>query len=235
MGRRKSKKSSRSGFRTGSYLDNIHLDYSINRNDQMASGIVQMVGFGINLTAMTLLIVYAAMKGSATEIVSFSMFGAFINVYYIFSILYYTLINQNAKKVFSVLRKATQYLVLAGTVTPLCLVILQGMLGWFFWAGFIFLALLGLLNIVFNRSFRDTFYFLINTVLSGLSVALLIMIYPRMSEFFVLWLVLIGTIILLGQVFKGMKGMHFNTALGHLMFIIANIGLFMVFFFYLAI
>ena len=201
----------------------------------MASGIVQMVGFGINLTAMTLLIVYAAMKGSATEIISFSMFGAFINVYYIFSILYYTLVHQNAKKVFSVLRKATQYLVLAGTVTPLCLVVLKGMLGWFIWGGYIFLALLGLLNIVLNRTFRDTFYFLINAVLSALSATLLILIYPRMSEFFVLWLVLIGTVILFGQVFKGMKGVHFNTALGHLMFIIANIGLFLVFFFYLAI
>jgi len=234
MGSNRVRKSRKTGSNTGTYLDNIHLDYSITRNDQMASGIVQMIGFGINLTAMTLLIVYAAMKGSATEIVSFSLFGAFINVYYIFSILYHTLVHQNAKKIFSILRKATQYLVLAGIVTPLCLVILSNMLGWFIWAAFIFLCILGLLNITFNRSFRDTFYFLINAVLSALSVALLILIYPRMSEFFVLWLVLIGTIVLLGQVFKGMKGVQLNTALGHLMFVIANIGLFLVFFFNLA-
>lgn len=234
MGRKKTRRSHKYESTAGSYLENIHLDYSISRNDQMASGIVQMIGFGVNLTAMTLLIVFAAMRGTATEIVSFSVFGAFINVYYIFSILYHTLINQNAKKVFSILRKATQYLVLVGTITPLCLVILNGMMGWFIWAGYIFLALLGLLNIVLNKSFRDTFYFLINTVLTGLSGALLILIYPRMNEYFVLWLVIIGSIILLGQVFKGMKGMNFNTALGHLMFVIANLGFFLVFFFYLA-
>lgn len=200
----------------------------------MASGIVQMIGFGINLSAMVLLIVYSAIKGSAIEIISFSLFGAFINIYYIFSILYHTLAHQNAKKVFSVMRKATQYLVVAGTVTPICLVILRGMMGWFFWAAYLFLALLGLLNIVLNKSFRDTFYFLINAALSGLSVALLILIFPHTSELFVLWLMLIGIIILVGQVFKGMKGMHFNTALGHLMFVIANIGFSLVFFFYLA-
>ena len=93
------------------------------------NSISHLVGACLALVGAVVLIVLASLHGDATKIVSLSIYGVSLLALYTFSTLYHSL-KGRAKRVFRHLDHTAIYLLIAGSYTPLTLVVLGGRLGW---------------------------------------------------------------------------------------------------------
>ncbi len=84
-----------------------------------------------SVAALTLMVVFAAMRAEIWHVVSFSIFGATLILMYTSSFLYHAL--RISEKALLILRRIDHimiFIVIAGSYTPLCLVPLRGPWGW---------------------------------------------------------------------------------------------------------
>lgn len=98
--------------------------------DEIANSVTHGLGSLLAIAGLVLLIIFAALKGTATHVVSFTIFGATAVLLYVSSTLYHSLTHQKAKFLFRKFDHMSIYLLIAGTYTPFCLVALNGWIGW---------------------------------------------------------------------------------------------------------
>ena len=94
------------------------------------SGFTHLGGAILSIIGTVVLIIYGVKEGTPLHITAFSIFGASLILLYTASSLYHLL--PVPKNIIKVLRKIDHmmiYILIAGTYTPLCLVILRGKLG----------------------------------------------------------------------------------------------------------
>jgi len=215
-------------------MERIDIDYSISPNENLAGSIVHIVGFGLNLTTAALLIVFSALKGnSATQIVSFSLFAAFMNIYLIFSVLFHSLTNIDAKKVFKILERCSGYLILVGVFIPLTLVALEGTLGWIYLSIFIVINLVGIINTAIYGKITEMITTIVHLLIFIYIILFFSLNFPLVSTMFMVWIGIAMILFMIGLIMENMKGIRFNHAIGHFCILLANISLFMGFFFHL--
>jgi len=108
-------------------LANTH---TYTRREEVANAITHGIGVGLSIAALVLLIVFAAIKGTAFHVVSFTIYGTTMLLLYSASTLVHSFPEGKAKRVFEVLDHSCIYVFIAGTYTPILLHIVQGALGW---------------------------------------------------------------------------------------------------------
>ena len=89
-------------------------------------------GFGLlaALTAFPFLVIVAAQRGDAANVIGASVFAVALVLVYLTSTLYHALPRQRAKQIFRILDHSAIYLLIAGTYTPFTLGVLRGPWGW---------------------------------------------------------------------------------------------------------
>jgi hemolysin III len=100
------------------------------RREEVANSMVHGLGAALAVAGLTVLVTLSAQHGDAWRVVSFSIYGASLVLLYTFSTLYHALPWPRAKAVFHRLDHAAIFLLIAGTYTPLSLVVLRGPWGW---------------------------------------------------------------------------------------------------------
>jgi hemolysin III len=106
------------------------------------NSISHLVGACLALVGTVVLVVLASLHGDARKIVSLSIYGVSLLTLYTASTLYHSL-KGRAKRVFRHLDHTAIYLLIAGSYTPLTLVVLGGRLGWALFAAVWALAVIG--------------------------------------------------------------------------------------------
>jgi hemolysin III len=106
------------------------------------NSITHLVGAGLALAGAVALIVLASLHGDARKVVSVGIYGASLLALYTSSTLYHSL-KGRTKRVFQHLDHTAIYLLIAGTYTPLTLVVLRGRLGWWLFGAVWALAAVG--------------------------------------------------------------------------------------------
>ncbi|MCH7505556.1 hemolysin III family protein [PVC group bacterium] len=91
------------------------------------NSISHLIGAALAIAGLAVLVVFAARQGDPWKIVSMSIYGTTLVLLYTFSTLHHSL-KGKAKQVFLKLDYNSIYLLIAGTYTPLTLVLLRG--GW---------------------------------------------------------------------------------------------------------
>ena len=109
------------------------------------NSISHLVGACLALVGSVVLIVLASLHGDARKIVSLSIYSVSLLALYTFSTLYHSL-KGRAKRVFRHLDHTAIYLLIAGSYTPLTLVVLGGRLGWALFAAVWALAVIGVVQ-----------------------------------------------------------------------------------------
>jgi hemolysin III len=109
------------------------------------NSISHLVGACLALVGTVVLILLASLHGDARKIVSLSIYGVSLLALYTFSTLYHSL-KGRAKHVFRHLDHTAIYLLIAGSYTPLTLVVLGGRLGWALFAAVWALAVIGVVQ-----------------------------------------------------------------------------------------
>ena len=100
------------------------------RGEEIANWVTHGVGLAGSIVGLTLLIVYASLRGDAWHVVSFTVFGLTLLILYTASTLYHSRRTPRAERVFRRLDHAAIYLLIAGTYTPILLTHLRGPWGW---------------------------------------------------------------------------------------------------------
>ena len=114
-------------------------------SEEILSAVSHGIGVLLSIAALVLLLVSA--PGDPIVIVSLSIYSATLILLYLVSTLYHALGVNKGKRVFRILDHCSIFLLIAGTYTPLSLVIIGGTVGWVLF-GVIWAA--AVVGIVFN-------------------------------------------------------------------------------------
>lgn len=130
--------------------------YTYTRREEIANAITHGIGALLSLSALTILVVFAALHGDARHVVSFAIFGGTMLLLYVSSTLVHSFPEGRAKDLFEIFDHASIYLFIAGTYTPFTLLVLKGALGWTLFGIVWSIALAGVL---FKAFFTKKFLF----------------------------------------------------------------------------
>jgi len=116
--------------------------------------LIGVIAVLLSIVATILLIYRAATQGSAWHVVSFSIYGVSLITLWTMSTLYHSLnVSIKANRTLEQLDHAMIYFLIAGTYTPICLIVLRGGWGWSLFGVNWALAITGIvLKLVFRQS-----------------------------------------------------------------------------------
>ncbi len=123
--------------------------------EEIAHSVSHGVGALLAIAALTILVAFAALRGSSWHVVSCAVFGTTLVLLYSASTLYHAIPGVRVKRVLQILDHSAIYLLIAGTYTPFALVNLRGSWGWALFGVLWGLAVLGIvLSAVAMHRFR---------------------------------------------------------------------------------
>ncbi len=99
-------------------------------SEEIVNSITHGIGIPLSIAALVILVVFAAKRGDAWHVVSFSIFGASLLLCYTSSTLYHSFTRQKLKELFARFDHAAIFVLIAGTYTPILLTTIRGTLGW---------------------------------------------------------------------------------------------------------
>lgn len=97
---------------------------------EIGNAVTHGIGAGLSIAGLILLIIRAVHTGSPMRIVTFTIYGSALILFYLSSTLFHALIFTRAKRVFQILDHSMIFVLIAATYTPYCLVSIRGWLGW---------------------------------------------------------------------------------------------------------
>lgn len=173
--------------------------------EEICNSITHGIGAALAIAGCVIAIVYAALYGDAWCVVSASVYGATMIITYTTSTIYHALTHPTAKKVFRILDHTNIFLLIAGTYTPMTLVVLRGPLGWVLFGMVWGASVLGIvLNAVGLERFKK--FSMIAYVASGWAALIGIVQLYRVMEPVAFWMLVAGGVAYTaGIIFFAMK------------------------------
>ena len=97
---------------------------------EIGNAISHGIATGLAIAGLVILIVHAAQLGGAMRIVTTSIYGSILVLFFLSSTLFHALIYTRAQHVFRVFDHAMIFLLIAASYTPISLVTIGGWQGW---------------------------------------------------------------------------------------------------------
>ncbi len=111
--------------------------------EEIGNAVTHGAGIALSIIGLVIILIKAVNVGGTARIVSSAIFGSSMIILYSASTLYHSFPPSKTKRIFRILDHSAIYVLIAGTYTPFCLVLLDGWLGIAFLAVVWFLALVG--------------------------------------------------------------------------------------------
>ncbi len=207
------------------------------RSEELANAISHLAGAALATAGLVLMIVFSAIRGDAWHIVSTSVFGATMIILYLSSGLMHALKEGKTKLLFLTIDRIAIFLLIAGTYTPLTLVVLRGPLGWTLFGLEWALAVTGII-LTFTRlakpDRRVNYLFVALYVIMGwLLVIAIVPITRSLSLMGILWILTGGICYSAGIFFYAKGKFRYHHLVWHLMVIAGSIAHFFGIFFHI--
>lgn len=185
-------------------------------NEEIANTITHGLGIAMSSAGVAVLIVFAALYSTPVAIVSCSIYGISLLLMYSSSTLYHMVRSPRAKRVWRVIDHSAIYLLIAGTYTPFCLIMLQGAWGW---ALFVIIWVLALLGIITKAIYMGRYPIISVVIYIAMGWLVIIAAKPVLTAFqgWGLGLLTAGGVVYTGGIlFYALNRMPFNHAIWHL-------------------
>lgn len=186
------------------------------KSEEIVNILTHGIGIGLAIAALTLLVVFAGIKGDAWAIVSCAIFGVTMITLYFGSTMCHATIGKKHECFFEVWDSVAIYALIAGTYTPFLLVNLRGLVGWIVFGILWGIVLFGSYMKIRNPKQQPKW-------MVGLYVAMgwtLLFILPAMIRSIPmrgLWFILAGGLAYtIGVIFYLWRRMKFSHAVWHL-------------------
>lgn len=180
------------------------------------------VGLVLSVLGLFLLVMHAALNGSALHIVSFAVYGVSLIVLYAASTFYHSAKSPELRSRLRVVDHASIYVLIAGTYTPFALITLNGELGWLVFGLSWGLAIAG---VVLKLFFIGKFSLISTLMYVFMGWMIVFFINPLMdalSSDGVIWLVAGGISYTVGAILYSIKKIKFNHAIFHLFVLVGS-------------
>lgn len=189
--------------------------------EEFANSITHGFGILFSIIAISLLVTFSVLNGTAIHIVSCSLFGGSILLLYTFSTLYHAFQEEKIKSWLRTFDHIGIYFLIAGTYTPFLLLAVGGLWGWIFFGIIWSLTLFGLIfKIFYTHRFRRA-SLLLYLAMGWLAVFL---VKPLVENLTITTLALIvsgGLSYTLGTIFYTRQRMRFAHTIWHI-FVLAG-------------
>lgn len=208
------------------------LTHTYSRKEEVANAVTHGIGAALSIAALVILIVFAVLKGSPWHVVSFTIYGVSMLLLYTSSTLVHGFRDGKAKDLFEIFDHSAIYLFIAGTYTPLMLIVVKGVLGWSIFGIVWGIAILGC---AFKAYFVKRFLFM-STIFYILMGWLIVIAWEplttNMASGGIILLSIGGLMYTLGTVFYVWRGFPFHHAVWHLFVLAGSILHFFMILFY---
>lgn len=184
-------------------------------SEELANSLTHGFGLTLSIAGFVVLVVLAAMRGSAWRIVSCAVYGVTLILLYTASTLYHSIRSRRLRRILRVCDHSAIYLLIAGTYTPFLLVNLRGGWGWSLFGVIWGLAMAGILFKVWfveHLAVASTAVYLLMGWLALLAIKPMLLAVPLSG---ILWLVAGGVMYSVGVVFFACKKVPYNHAIWH--------------------
>ncbi len=176
------------------------------------SGLTHLAGAILSILALILLVYYAVVHATVWHIVAFSIFGASMFLLYTASTLYHLLnISEKGIKILRKIDHMMIYVLIAGTYTPICLVVLRGVWGWSLLTSVWAIALSGIIMKAVWMGAPRWLSTAIYTLMGWIVVIAFIPLVRAIPVGGIIWLVTGGLLYSMGAVIYGTKWPKINS------------------------
>lgn len=192
------------------------------KREELANAITHGLGVLFSIAALIILIVYASQNGSAWQIISVTIYGMTMLLMYLSSTILHSLPPGRWKNFFLMMDHTSIYLFIAGTYTPVSLLLIKGTIGWLLFGLVWGIALLG---IVFKMIFLQKFMILSTLLYLLLGWFVVIAWDPLVSSMAyngVVLLVLGGIFYSVGSIFFMFRIFPYHHAVWHIFVVIGS-------------
>lgn len=189
--------------------------------EEIFNSITHGIGTLLSIAALVLLVVFAAIKGNAWHVVSFSIFGSTLVLLYLSSTLYHSFTKAKVKNIFARFDHAAIFLLIAGTYTPFLLTAIRGVLGWTLFGIIWSVAIAG---VVIRSIYLTRFRKLMVGLYLAMGWMFVVAIGPMLKnlpEISILFLFLGGIMYSIGVVFYVWRNLKYGHGIWHL-FVLAG-------------
>ncbi|WP_123039268.1 PAQR family membrane homeostasis protein TrhA [Cohnella candidum] len=191
------------------------------KREEVANAVTHGIGTALSIAGLVILIVFAALKGTAWHVVSFTIYGVTMVLLYTASTLVHSFPEGKVKDLFETFDHSCIYLFIAGTYTPILLTALRSPLGWSLFGVVWGLAIGG---VVFKAFFTKKFLVLSTLFYVAMGWLIVFAWKPLLTllEPGGLWLLIAGGLLYtFGAVFYVWRGFPHHHAVWHL-FVLAG-------------
>lgn len=100
------------------------------KKEEVVNAITHGVGVLLSIAALVFLIIFSVQKGSPWHVVISVIYGVSMLLLYVSSTLVHSFPEGKTKDIFEIFDHSAIYIFIAGTYTPIMLLVIQGSLGW---------------------------------------------------------------------------------------------------------
>lgn len=195
-------------------------DYALPRQslgEEIANSITHGIGAVLATAALTILVVFAALKGDAWRVVSFAIYGTSLILMYTSSTLYHAITHKKAKRYFRIMDHSSIFLLIAGTYTPITLLALRDT-GWG-WTIFGLIWGMAILGILFKFMFYgklEKFSVVFYIAMGWLAVIAIKPMLANLPIGLLIWIAIGGLFYTIGIIFYTWKNLPYSHSIWHL-------------------
>jgi hemolysin III len=190
--------------------------------EDAASSAIHAVGVALGLGGLVLLVMVASQRGTAAHVVSCAVYGASLVSLFAASTLYHAVRAPAAKRVLRVLDHCAIYLLIAGTYTPLSLMVLGGRRGWMLVGAVWSLAVVGILLKAIDMERFKVVGGVLYLAMGWLVVVAGRPLLEALDTTALVLIVLGGLTYTFGMAIYGLRRLPYNHALWHAMVLAAS-------------
>lgn len=194
--------------------------------------ITHAIGLILSIIAFFLLITYANDRGTIWHLTSFAIFGASMTVLYSASTAYHYSKEPALRTKLNILDHAAIYVLIAGTYTPFCLVVLPKKIGWIIFGVSWGLALIGIIFKLFYTGKYDRLSTIAYVLMGWVVIFAIKPLIENLPVKGLLWLLAGGLFYTVGAILYSIKSVRYNHAVFHIFVLLGSFCHFMSIFFY---
>jgi hemolysin III len=194
-----------------------------NVTGELANWLTHGLGLALSLAAAPLLIVLAAIHGTAWHIVGVSIYGATLIALYAASTAYHACKAPRVRDVLRVLDHSAIYLLIAGTYTPFALVNMRGPWGWTLLGLVWGIAIFGIAWKIVAGARYPAVSLASYLVMGWLVIIAIKPLTASVALGGLLWLAAGGLAYTLGTLFYGMKKLPYHHAVWHVLVMVGSV------------
>jgi len=183
--------------------------------EEVANSILHGLGALLSVAALVVMIMIAFRYDDPKKTVACVVFGVSLILTYLSSTLYHSFTTPRVKQIFQILDHSTIYLLIAGTYTPVVLVLLKPSLGWTLFGIVWGLALIGWVYKFFFTGRQEVVSLIVYLGMGWIGMLAIVPLYHALDFDGFKWLAIGGLSYTLGVIFYAWDRLRFAHALWH--------------------